>query len=278
MELDYALIRAYLLGNLPPEARQEVEERYFADDDYFEAVAACEDEIFRDYAGGDLTERERQSVDAKYLSTADGRERLRFATGLFLAAGRLRDSTANADANRAGPLRALWLWMNAHRSGVLLAVAATLVLGFVADLEFVVRRMGAGHAKPAGGAGPANSAARTAAPVLPPFRLLPDVLRGSRSAIQPILLPAPQSDDLMTVRLHLDLEPGQRVERYRAVLSASAAKEVWSGTVVRGAADDFVEAGVPAIVLAPGDYILSLDADPAGQAHESYVFRVERSH
>jgi hypothetical protein len=45
---------------------------------------------------------------------------------------------------------------------------------------------------------------------------------------------------------------------------------------MRAAAEGFVEIDVPSAVLADGDYILTLDQDPAGAAHESYVFRVQR--
>jgi len=98
----------------------------------------------------------------------------------------------------------------------------------------------------------------------------------AKAGVKLLLIPSSSAAQSPTVRLHLDLEPGQRVGRYRASLANRAGGAAWDGAAMRAAAEGFVEIDVPSAVLADGDYILTLDQDPAGAAHESYVFRVQR--
>lgn len=59
-------LRQYLLGTASEEQQNEIEERYFADDEYFEKMLAAEDELVEAYASGELSRRERKRFD-EYL-------------------------------------------------------------------------------------------------------------------------------------------------------------------------------------------------------------------
>jgi len=275
MEPDHAILRAYLLGELSPADRQNIEELYFADDGYFELVAACEEEMLRDYLRGELTEKERRSVQQKYLATSEGRARLQFAAELMDAGKR-----SPAFSPRAGIEKLLDSWRQFWRRpnrGVLLAVAFTLVIGLGIAVEMQVLHRGSKLKESrAGGAGAGSVASLPSQLSLLSFRLSPDLERDAKAGVKLLLIPSSSAAQSPTVRLHLDLEPGQRVGRYRASLANRAGGAAWDGAAMRAAAEGFVEIDVPSAVLADGDYILTLDQDPAGAAHESYVFRVQR--
>jgi len=56
-------LRPYLLGIVSEQEQNEIEERYFADDEYFENMLAAEDELVEAYVSGELTRRERKRFD-----------------------------------------------------------------------------------------------------------------------------------------------------------------------------------------------------------------------
>jgi anti-sigma-K factor RskA len=73
------LLLNYLLGDLPDEERERVEERMFADDELYEQIEAMKAELADDYARGQLRSRERARYESRFLTSANGHERLAFA-------------------------------------------------------------------------------------------------------------------------------------------------------------------------------------------------------
>jgi hypothetical protein len=59
-------LRQYLLSLVSDEEQNKIEERFFADDEYFENMLAAEDELAEAYASGELSRRERKRFD-EYL-------------------------------------------------------------------------------------------------------------------------------------------------------------------------------------------------------------------
>jgi len=59
-------LRHYLLGMVSDEQQNEIEERYFGDDEYFEEMLAAEDELVEAYVDGELSRRERKRFE-EYL-------------------------------------------------------------------------------------------------------------------------------------------------------------------------------------------------------------------
>lgn len=81
------LMMAYLLGDLPEQEKARVEERIFADDEFYEQIAALKAELADGYARGELTARERERFENRFLNSAQGRERLAFARTMARAFG-----------------------------------------------------------------------------------------------------------------------------------------------------------------------------------------------
>lgn len=79
------LIEKYLLGDLPDQERERVEERYFTDSDFLEQVQAAEAEIIEDYARGLLSPATARKVEQNLLTSDYQKEKGRFANTLLRA-------------------------------------------------------------------------------------------------------------------------------------------------------------------------------------------------
>ena len=75
---DEMLVR-YLLGDLSDEERQNIEKRFFKDDSYFEEMLALEDELMYDYKQGNLTRRDEELFETRFLRTHQDKLKADFA-------------------------------------------------------------------------------------------------------------------------------------------------------------------------------------------------------
>lgn len=260
---DKLLIR-YLLGDhVPEEEVARIEERYFTDDRCFDRLMELEDELIDTYVRGGLAARERKLFQERFLSSARRRKKW-------------EDQQAIADFFRAAvPPAPFW---HAFRRFVLSQPVLTrfaltaVALVFLASLAYfgvgAFRLQGTVAGLQARLAKAQSGPARAVAV----FVLAPGVLRsnaGEMIRIQP---------GTGFVNLQLRLQPAAGAFSYTAVLSTAEGEELWRQSRLTGSGAG-VEVTLPAKVLAPGDYVLSLTA--FGQKHErwelsSYVFRVQR--
>lgn len=77
--LDEKTMMEYLLGELDEEKRNTVEERYFADDMYFEQLLAVEDDLINKYLGGELSLFQSENFEKSLLSSPERRKKVEFA-------------------------------------------------------------------------------------------------------------------------------------------------------------------------------------------------------
>jgi hypothetical protein len=107
----------YLVGDLSDDRRQEIESRYFADDELYDALVAVEHELAYDYAAGTLTPDERRRFEQRFLHTAEQRDRVRTARAVL-------------EAIRRGPDRRAVVspWWLTAAAAVLVAVAGWWVI------------------------------------------------------------------------------------------------------------------------------------------------------
>lgn len=73
---DEILITKYLLGELSEEAQEELEVRYFAEDEVFRRLLYIEEQLIERYAQGMLSEPDREGFERYFLLSAERRERL----------------------------------------------------------------------------------------------------------------------------------------------------------------------------------------------------------
>jgi len=76
------LLKRFLLGDLSPSEQSEIEERLFADPQYFSQFRAAEDELIDEYLYGDLEGSERERFEKHFATTPERRESLRVAKAL----------------------------------------------------------------------------------------------------------------------------------------------------------------------------------------------------
>lgn len=92
---DGGLISRYLLGRLPEDELEQLEERMMADSELFDQVLLAEDEMVEAYVNGDLPESDVADFRASFLSTAEGRQQVAYAKAL-------REHVESVPTSRAG--------------------------------------------------------------------------------------------------------------------------------------------------------------------------------
>jgi anti-sigma factor RsiW len=75
-------LEAYVLGTLPETELQALEDEVFADDAAFERLQMIEERLLERYADGELDADRRARVEARLLSTPEGRRRLAMTRAL----------------------------------------------------------------------------------------------------------------------------------------------------------------------------------------------------
>jgi anti-sigma factor RsiW len=78
---DDALIK-YLLGELSDQGRDQIEDKYFADDAFHERLLVLEEELTDSYVREELSPEQRQHFEKWFLRSPERVERLAFARAL----------------------------------------------------------------------------------------------------------------------------------------------------------------------------------------------------
>jgi CHAT domain-containing protein len=119
-------LRAYLLGETPPEEQRRIEERLLLDGDYVELLLIIEEELIDAYVSDTLSAREREQFQMHFLTTPKRRSKLRKAKALRRYVNNAEPSTMPTLIGARSKISWSQLLMTpAWRS----AIAAMLVLG-----------------------------------------------------------------------------------------------------------------------------------------------------
>ncbi len=152
---DEQLVR-YLLGQLPDEDAQRVEELSIVDDEVAQRIGVVENDLVDAYVSGKLVEPNRTQFERVYLATARRREKVRFAESLLgsgtigriatpedvnAARNRLRGPTAAPQKARARGGRWFEWFLGSPETSWGLAVAAALLLIVTGVLAFQAVRL-----------------------------------------------------------------------------------------------------------------------------------------
>ena len=238
---------AYLLHQMPEEAREAFSERWIDDPELYEQLRQAESELLDGYARQELDAVQRTQVETYLLTSEHQRQKLAFAGALQSALSR---PAARWTARRAVSLAA----------AAALVLVAGLSLWFLVQTRQLRRELVRSREAPPPVAGALYAAA-----------LSPDVSRGTARATS-IAVPASAE----VVRFDLELEPGDENGSYTVTLS-SAGVVLWKEEPVRadrrGAA--FVApAWIPRRLLQPGTYEVQLSN--AGTPLAYYHFTIPR--
>ena len=126
---DDHLVR-YLLGTLPPDEAERLDERCFVDEELAERLRVVEDDLVDSYAAGTLAGERLQRFEAYYLSSPRRRSKAAFAKGLRGALERTTHQprlVPNLPDPHSRPVRPRFWWPLAAAAAVVAAIAVLLV-------------------------------------------------------------------------------------------------------------------------------------------------------
>ena len=285
----------YLLGSLPEEETERLDELSITDDEFAEALRAAEDDLVDAYAQGELGGAALHQFESHYLASPARRERVRFAQALMASARSLKAwDPARAGSPRI-PAAPAWLqW------GLAAAALLMLVAGGWAAVENVSLRRQLSQTQAArheleqreqerqraldarrgfapSDATPERPPVREDGPlVIAAFVLTPP----TRSTGQPPILELASTSEEVAVQL--ELEPVVYPEYRVALVDPSNDRTVWrSGAVKASAAGAgrVVSVRIRTGLLAPGAHLLRVSGVPASGVPEiagDYPFTVVR--
>jgi len=130
------ILRRYLLGQATEGEMADVELRFLSSDDAFEDIKAVEDELFYEYSANEMSAEERVPFEAKFLATAEGRERLAFANALIETTAEMSQQTVPAVAEPQTLLASVSAFFGLSKSVTSFGMAA-LMLFIAAGLAIV---------------------------------------------------------------------------------------------------------------------------------------------
>jgi anti-sigma factor RsiW len=131
------LITDYLLGEVSEQQRTEIEERFFANDDFFERVQAAEDDLIDEYVNGELTERERLLFEKNFAITPQRKQRIEFSRSLMQRGGALVRESPRETHKSLKRLLAVFLGWQKRTPGISLTgglVTALLAVSVLAGV------------------------------------------------------------------------------------------------------------------------------------------------
>jgi hypothetical protein len=263
-------IRLYLLGLLPQEEQQPLEESLLTDAALYEELLIVEDELIDQYLAGELTGRERDAFEAHFINAPERRQQVRFADTLrrYVAdKGAVVASATTAEssevyvqgATTGRQSRSLVSWLSTRNPALAFSLAAAALV-LVCGLSWI--------------------AVRTLRPRAPgqvlTVMLTPDIHTRSGGDVQQVSIPAGTD----AVRLQLRLTSDE-FQTYSATLLDSEGATISTTDNLKPETAGGVRnviLSVPARAVPPGEYQLKLkgvNADGKSETAESYRFRIE---
>src|SRR5689334_15645816 len=104
---DDALLTRYLLGELPAEQAEKLDELIIVDEEFAWRLRAAEDDLMDAYVRGTLADEELKKFLASYLSSPERRHKVEFAAAL-LELGTRSATQAARSAAKSSPWRSLF--------------------------------------------------------------------------------------------------------------------------------------------------------------------------
>jgi hypothetical protein len=256
---DQEVLRNFLLGWLPQEQSQLIEERLLTDDAFFEELLIAEDDLVDQYLARDLSPDELRNFENHFLLTPERQQKVSFARNLkkYIAEAGDERPLEKSIITRPPKRWFSFLPFKNPAAAISFAVIALLVVGLVSFLA--MRSWKRAEHEP-----------RTIFAV----SLTPGLPREG-GEMKKITIP-PDAD---TAQLRLELTADE-YPRYRADLRNNENRTIYTSEDLKAETIEgrkVVAVNTPSQLLTIGDYRLSLsgvDARGSVEAINSYPFRV----
>lgn len=256
----------YLLGDALPDIEQnEIEERYFTDDSYFERILAVEDDLIDSHVQGRLSDAEKARFEKHFLASSRRREKWEAQRAI---ASFFRTRTEPAGLMNAS-LRFLGSLTPAAR--LILAVPGLALVIGVSLLGWQHRAFNSQTAKLQSRLTALEEGAARK-PAVATFVLEPERFRSSAGE-QLRITPGTQ-----WIVLRIELRGlVAAYPSFSAELSTADGDQIWKQNALNRTGS-FIEIDLPASALKRGDYILSVSAVEGKEEVKlpSYQFRIDR--
>jgi hypothetical protein len=272
----------FLLGELPEEEGERLQDACFEDEALFARLLRAEDDLIDAYVRGDLTAAERERFEQRFGQTRTQARRVKFAS---LLRRTVEERRAGADVRRSrGRMRAAvaagllavvlgaWWWAGRGTGPRVVGVPT-------APTTSPAPRLGSSPSPVPTEAAPVQEATHPSVAVAA-LTLSPGLVRGSGAVPRLVLSPTTTS-----VELRLDLGPGTAAgtyRRYEVIVQTAAGAEVFRRGVARGqtaVSARLISVTLPAKGLTNGDYVVLVNgrqADGTQDYLRGYSFRVVR--
>ena len=270
--IDEQLITDFLLGNLPEEEIERLDEMSLADDDFANRLQAAENDLVDAYVKGELSGASLTQFKSHYLRSSKRREKVQFAETLQTLSKKSSIPTRQQNISKS-----LWL-----------AAAAAVVLFFLSYLIFQNVRL---HnqleviqaekqsfqqreqelQKQIALLKNQQSSSKPADIKLMAFVLMPQ----TRGINKIPLLNVPAGTDFIVLTLKMELAENPM---YQAGLRDPATDTViWKSENVKADTNNSVQVQIPVNIVKPQNYLMELSgisADGTAEIVSSYPFRI----
>lgn len=242
MSMSHETLARYVLGTLPPEEAEKLDERSVTDAEFAAQLKVVEHDLADAYVRGELSADERQQWERIFLASPEGRDQLRFATAL--ASRQIRRAVATK------PRLSRWM--------IWLAVAEVAAIVTILVLTTTPRPI------------EQPTIANKVSPAAPPAPDVPPAPApsGRQGVVALTLTPVTRSvtsvprlqlsPQLAEVRLTLRLDPNDFQQFRVDIRTAAGDTVVWRSGVLQAAADTTgvrsVTVSVPAEQLQAGRF------------------------
>jgi hypothetical protein len=238
-ELDERRMRAYLLGELPPSERDDVETRVFDSDDDYDRLLDAQYDLIGAYARGTLTPAEREAVEQRLLSHPDGQRRALRARKLSQRGVTMAAPAATMPASAWSP------WLAA--AAVLLAALTSSLVWMALDNARLKRELAATTAQPV--SSPREQPPATSLPpsLIAEMSLVPRVATSAEGTRRVAIAPEAQ-----VVRLQLAVD--EVAPAYTVAVERSSAGRLSTERQVAPQADGTLIVWLPADLVRAGNF------------------------
>jgi hypothetical protein len=285
--------RAYLLGLLDGPDMEVVEERLFTDDAYLDHIEDLEDQLIEEYLRRELSAAERSAFEGHFLSSPRRRRRMELTNALIGVSNALKKPEPRAQPSHWFSAMFPQHWLPYRVALTATAIVAVLSLGLSGWLalqlaqernmaadrqrDWALERQKANNqiaqlqreqATRSGGTQQTSGITTVFS-----FALLPGVFRDQTETI----LRIPGAAE--TIQLKLQTRGALTGRQFGVTLRRDNGDERWRSNDVRRTGAYESMASIPAAVLQPGRYLLTLStSDKRGAAGviDDYAFRVVR--
>lgn len=121
------LMKNYLLGDLSSDEQTQIEEKYFADDSFYQQLKITETELIDAYLCNELDIKEKKKFEEKFLSSKDGKQKVEMTRAFLKSINKITGEKAVLEIPVISNYKRRFVWSES-KTLKQFALAASLVI------------------------------------------------------------------------------------------------------------------------------------------------------